>query len=128
MQKGFSWCISRSIPYPIMAAWSRIRYGTAPIAKVPELEHCLDALIEYSGIPAERVISAAEIAASNAALAPLYAVCKILDDQQIPHPKVDNGIVLLGSAEWIDFLARVLAVRHDLEQARRVYRSMTRRA
>ena len=59
------------IPYPIIAAWSRISYGTAPIAKVPELEHCLEALIKYSGIPAERVISAAEIAASNAALTPL---------------------------------------------------------
>ena len=108
-----------------MATWSRIRYGTVPIAKVPELEHCWDALIEYSAIPAEKVISAAEIAASNAALAPLYAACKVLDDQQIPRPEVDKGIVLSGSAEWIEFLARVLAVQHDLEDARRIYQHMT---
>lgn len=120
LASGIAWMVVYILP-----GWLSKLFSTRPMTGIPELEHCQQALIEYSGVPAERVISAAEIAASHAALVPLYAACKVLDGQQIPHPEVDKGIVLLGSAEWIDFLARVLAVRHDLEDARRVYRSMT---
>ena len=55
----------------------------------------------------------------------MEALCCVLDEQNIPHPDIDyDGLIIVDCAKWSVFLGKLWAVRHDLEQARRVYRSM----
>ena len=39
-----------------------------------------------------------------------------------PHPEIPKGLIFDNTGVWDDFLASLLAVQHDVEQARLVYR------
>ena len=91
---------------------------------LPELERCQQALVRYMGSPVGRPINEADIAATQELRPYVYALCEVLDAQEIPHPEVDAAIVFSGTAEWGEFLARLWAVRHDIDKARLVYQIM----
>lgn len=85
------------------------------------------ALVEY-----RRSLSGGDLdkhAAKQALLPHLYALCRALDEMNIPHPPIDEGLFLLDNqAEWGDFIARLWAVRRDISLARKVYGVASRTA
>lgn len=95
-----------------------------PMQGIPELERCHQALVKYMAIPAQRPISNDEIAGC----AELYPaeLCRILDEQDIPHPEIDYGITIVDTGVWARFLGDLRAVRHDIDQARRVHQGDSR--
>ena len=94
-----------------------------PIARVAELERCHQALVKYMAIPARRPIGEDEIAGSAELYPHLAELCRILDEQDIPHPEIDYGLTIVDTGPWAKFLGDLWAVRHDIEQARRVYQA-----
>ena len=105
----------------IMRWWRRRGWGTTPLKGVDELERCQQALIKYMEVPIHSPISEAEIAATGELLPHVHALIRVLDEQDVPHPKLDAGIVFTGTVVWRDFLAQLWAVRDDEEKARQVY-------
>ena len=53
----------------------------------------------------------------------MEALCRVLDEQNIPHPDIDHdGLIIIDYGKWSVCLGKLWAVRHDVEQARKVYR------
>jgi len=106
---------------PQLWKWYRCRALPIPITGQEELERCREALVEYMSIDEEKLGRAT--AAGSVKLYPYLAeACRVLDDQNIPHPTIDyTGVYLSGVKKWTVFLGDLWAVRHDLERARRVY-------
>lgn len=97
-----------------------------PIASIPELERCHQALVKYMAIPAQRPIGKDEIAGSAELYPYMAELCRILDEQRIPHPEIDYHLTIVDTGPWAKFLGDLWAVRHDIEQARRVYQAESR--
>lgn len=94
---------------------------TTPIQGIPELERCREALIEYMAIN-EKVIGSATVAGATKLYPYLADLCRILDEQEIPHPTLHyRGPAMLHTGIWSRFLGDLWAARHDIEKARRVY-------
>ena len=101
---------------------SSTRAGTNPMTGIPELERCREELAEYIiAATKQRMVDGEHMAASIRFLPHLLELCEILDSQEIPHPKVKLGLVVLNGGEWGRYFANLWAVRHDIERARRVY-------
>ena len=99
---------------------------TVPIARIGELERCHQALVKYMAIPAGRPIGEDEIAGSAELYPHLAELCRILDEQGIPHPEIDYDLTIVDTGPWAKFLGDLWAVRHDIELARRVYQADSR--
>ena len=62
------------------------------------------------------------LVAKQALLPHLHALCHELDETNIPHPPIKDSLFLLeNQKEWGDFIARLWAVRRDIDKARKVY-------
>ena len=110
-----------------LAGRLEIGSGNQPISGIPELERCREELAEYiRAATKNRMVDGEHMAASFRFLPHLLNLCEILDTQEIPHPKVELGIVVLNGDEWDRYLAKLWAVRHDIERARRVYQGDSR--
>ena len=96
--------------------------GTNPIQGFPELEACRAALTGYMALPATRMVGSAHIVGSAKLYPYLADLCRILDEQEIPHPEIDYHLTIVDTGKWARFLGDLWAARHDLERARRVYR------
>ncbi len=94
-----------------------------PMASNPELERCHQALVEDMAIPAQRPIGEDEIAGSAELYPYMAELCRILDEPCIPHPEIDYHLTIVDTGPWAKFLGDLWAVRHDIEQARRVYQA-----
>lgn len=92
-----------------------------PMAGIPELERCHQALVKYMAIPAQSPISKDEIAGSAELYPHMAELCRILDEQGIPRPDIDYHLTIVNTGPWAKFLGDLWAVRHDIEQARCVY-------
>ena len=88
---------------------------------IVELKRCHAELVKYMAKPNNYPISQQEIAATQAFLPHVVKLCRILDEQNIPHPPIPKGLTFTGTGEWGLFLAELMAVQHDIELARRVY-------
>ena len=87
-----------------------------------ELERCHAEFVKYiRNCSGEYPIGQQDIAATQAFLPHVVKLCRILDEQDIPHPPIPQGVTFTGTGEWGRFLANLMAVQHDIEQARRVY-------
>ena len=84
------------------------------------LERCHAAFLEYMKVPASSPISNEEIAATQAFLPHVHELCRLLDKQGIPHPDIPDGLIFDDTGKWGDFMARLLAVRGDIDEARTV--------
>ena len=112
----------------IIAMWlaSRILHAktnapnTVALGWHDELKRCHAAFLEYMKVPASSPISNEEIAATQAFLPHVHELCRLLDKQGIPHPVIPDGLVFDHTGKWGDFMARLLAVRGDLDEARKV--------
>ena len=90
-----------------------------------DLERCHEAFVKYIREPYEYPIGQQEIAATQAFLPHIVRLCHVLDEHNISHPPLDAGdLTFTGTGEWGDFMARLMAVRGDLEEARKVYPKM----
>ena len=99
-------------------------YGNQPISGISELERCREELVEYiRAATKNRMVDGEHIAASAKFLPHLLELCEILDAQEIPHPEVELGLVVLNGGEWGRFIAKLWAMRHDIVLARQVYQS-----
>ena len=110
-------------------AWrsARIHSATTPMCGSPELERCHQEFVTYVGTPFGCPIGHREIAATQAFLPHVKRLGQILDEQGIPHPPISTkGLTFDGTGEWGDFLASLMAIQHDVEQARRVYQGKSR--
>ena len=97
--------------------------ATTPMRGIPEMERCREELAEYIiAATKQRMVDGEHMAASIRFLPHLLELCEILDSQNIPHPKVKLGLVVLNGGEWGRYFANLWAVRHDIERARRVYK------
>ena len=97
------------------------RSATTPMKGIPELERCHGELVKYIAKPYDYPIGQQEIAATQEFLPHVVKLCRILDEQGIPHPPIPRGLTFTGTGEWGRFLADLMAVQHDIELARRVY-------
>ena len=95
--------------------------GTNPMRGIEELERCQQALVKYMAIPAQRMAGSAHNAGSAELYPYMVELCRILDDQGIPHPEIDYHLEIVDTGVWSRFLGDLWAVRHDIERARRVY-------
>ena len=102
---------------------SKTASETTLIRGIPELERCQQALVKYSAIPSERMVGSAHIAGSTELYPYMTDLCRVLDEQEIPHPEIDyDGLTIVDTGKWSRFLGELWAVRHDIERARRVYK------
>ena len=99
------------------------RPGKTPMRGIQELERCHQEFVKYVGTPYEYPIGHREIAATQAFLPYVKQLCRILDEQSIPHPSIPGGLTFTGTDEWGRFMAELWAVSHDIEAAQRVYPS-----
>ena len=99
--------------------------GVRPMRGIPELELCQQELVKYLNVPYKHPIGNREIAATQEFLPHLKALCHILDEQDIPHPPLPDPkeLTFTGTGKWGDFFSSLLAVRHDLEKARKVWQA-----
>lgn len=88
---------------------------------IVEIERCHQELVRYIESQPPDPISFEHVALSHEFLPHIERACQILDEQEIPHPEVNSGVVFDGTGKWGKFLARVLAVKHDVNKARLVY-------
>ena len=92
------------------------------IAGIPELERCHAAFVEYIASCSDHYpIGQQDLAATQKFLPHLHDLCRVLNEQGIACPAIRRGITFTGTGEWGEFLAKLWAARHDIEQARRVY-------
>ena len=92
-----------------------------------DLDRCHKKLVKYSREPYEYPVGHQEIAATQAFLPHIVRLCHVLDEHDISHPPLDTSdLTFTGTIEWGDFMARLMAVRGDLEEARKVYPKMLR--
>ena len=108
--------------YRYSPRWFRLFHGNQPMSGILELEKCQQELVEYLRVPSESPIGPSQIAATQAFRRHVKQLCQILDEQSIPHPPIPEGLIFDGWKVWGDFLSNLMAVRHDIEKARRVYR------
>ena len=95
---------------------------TTPIEGIPELERCHAALVEYIASCTDKYpIGQQDIAASQKFLPHVVRLYRLLDEQNISHPPIRRGVTFTGTGELGRFLAELMAVQHDIKQARRVY-------
>ncbi|MCY4471135.1 MAG: hypothetical protein OXC08_20660 [Thiotrichales bacterium] len=95
---------------------------TTPMQGIAELERCQQALVKYMAIPLERPVGRAEIAGSVELYPYMTDLCRVLNDQGIPHPEIDyRGLTIVDTGKWRRFLGDLWAVRHDLERAKCVH-------
>ena len=99
---------------------------TTPMAGIPELKHCQQALVKYMAIPSQPTLGSAHIAGSAELYPYMTDLCRVLDEQEIPHPEIDYYLEIVGTGIWSKFLGALWAVRHDIEQAKRVYQGDSR--
>ena len=97
---------------------------TAPVHGIAEIETCHQELVKYIRSQPPDPITFEHNALSHELLPHLEQVQQLLDEQDIPHPDIDMHIVFEGTGEWGTFLARLLAVKDDVEKARLVYGQM----
>ena len=100
---------------------------TVPVRGIAEIEQCHQELVKYIRSQLPDPIEFEHVALWKEFQPHIETVCHILDEQKIPHPEIDAGIILVGTGEWGTFLARLLAVKGDVEKARLVYGQMQRR-
>ena len=94
---------------------------TPAMRGIPELERCREALVEYMAID-EQVIGSATVAGTAKLYPYLTDLCRILDEQEIPHPEIEYTVLeIRNTGIWSRFLGDLWAERHDIERARRVY-------
>ena len=92
------------------------------------LERCHAAFLEYMKVPASRPISNEEIVATQAFLPHVHKLCRLLDEQGIPHLDIPDGLIFDNTGKWGVFMARLLAVRGDRDEARKVLAEMKEKA
>ena len=99
---------------------------TIPVRGITEIERCQQELVKYiRSQPPDPIGAGHEHVALWEEFKPhIVAACHILDEQAIPRPEIRESVVFEGTAEWGTFLARLLAVRNDVEKARLVHDSM----
>lgn len=102
-------------------AWDFRTPDSIPIQGIEELKRCQMALVKYMAIPRSSPIGSAEIAGSVELYPFMTDLCRILDEQAIPHPEIDYGIIIVDTKRWSKFVGDLWAVRHDIEKARRLY-------
>ena len=105
---------------------TKLASTTTPIEGVAELERCQKRLVIYLTVPVDSPVSQLQIAATQEFLPHVVRLCRILDEQGIPHPPIRRGLTFTGTGEWGRFLAELMAVQHDIERARRVYQGGSR--
>ena len=93
-------------------------HSTSTWAGVPELSECRDALVEYTSFERGPGVGFTEIGKAADLRGPLERARRILNDHDIPHPVVQEGLVIDNHLEWANFLAKVLAHSNDVERAR----------
>ncbi len=90
-----------------------------------DLNRCHQELVKYIREPYDYPIGQQEVAATHAFLPHIVRLCHVLDEHDISHPPLDtSGLTFTGTGKWGDFMARLMAVRGDLEEARKVYPKM----
>ena len=119
---SFVWWFYWYPPIWFRRCWPRLVHGSHSMSGIPELVRCQQALIKYMAIPRERPISSAEIAGSVELYPYMTDLCRILDEQGIPHPQIDYGLTIVDTRKWSKFLGDLWAVRHDTAKARCVHR------
>ena len=97
------------------------RRRVIPMTGHAEVEHCQQVLIKYLAIPSQRMLGSAHIAGSLELYPYMTELCRVLDDQGIPHPEIDYHLEIVDTGVWSRFLGDLWAVRHDIKRARRVY-------
>ena len=100
--------------------------ATTPMAGIAELDLCQKALVKYMAIPSQSIGESAQIAGSAELYPHMATLCGILDEQGIPHPEIDYYLTIGDTGPWAKFLGDLWAVRHDIEQAQRVYQGDSR--
>ena len=101
---------------------------TVPVRDIAEIERCQQELVKYIRSQPPDPITFEHNALSLELLPHVERACQILDEQDIPYPGIDMGIVFESTGKWGTFLARLLAVKHDVEKARLVYGQMQHQA
>ena len=102
---------------------SRHRAASSEWSGIDDLRKCQRALVEYQSVPAQRIDSAAEIAASAKLRPHLKRALRVLDQQDISYPDFDtNAMVINDTLKWSNFLSTLLACCDDLEGAREAAR------
>ena len=100
---------------------------STPIRGVAEIERCHRELVKYIRSQPPDPINFEHVALTQEFLPHIERACQILDEQNIPHPGIDADLVFDGMGEWGKFLARLLAVKHDVNKARLLHGEMQRR-
>lgn len=113
--KGVS--LSRSV---VDRAKVAVGLRSVPMRGQEELKRFHEAFVEYLQVPAGPVIGNMQVAASDKFRPHIEGLCRLLDEQGIPHPDIPDGIVFDDTHKWGIFLAKLLAFRDDLEKARPV--------
>jgi len=108
---------------PLPTQKSEAALPSTLIKGVPELERCREALVKYMGLPTGRLSDIPARIAGSAELYPYMTdLCRVLDEQKIPHPEIDwDATTIIATGKWSRFLGELWAVRHNIDAARRVY-------
>ena len=118
------WLAAFSFAIFLMLCWqefkSRREIKLGALKWHGELWAAQEALVEY-----QRALTGGEadrLPAKQALMPHLHALCRVLDDENIPHPPIEESLFLLDNqAEWGDFIARLWAVRRNIRLARKVF-------
>ena len=133
------WRFSTSEPTVTLTratVWTRIRNWTirrkrlraTPVRGIAEIERCHTELVKYIRSQPPDPIGFEHVALWGEFQPHIVNVCRILDEQKIPYPEIDPGIIFVGTGKWRTFLARLLAVKDDVGKARLVCGQMQRPA
>ena len=92
-----------------------------PMYGIAEIERCHAELVKHIDSQPPDPISFKHVALSHALLPHIETVHRILDKQRIPHPDIELNLIFEGVQEWGMFLARLMAAKDDVEEARLIY-------
>ena len=95
-----------------------------PVSGIAEIERCHQELVNYIRSQPPDPINFKHVALTQEFLPHIERARQILDEQNIAHPDIDADLVFNGMSEWGAFLARLLAVKHNVQKARLVYGQM----
>ena len=114
--------------------WTRIRnwkirrkrLRATPVRGIAEIERCHKELVKYIGSQPPGPIGFEHVALSHALLPHIETVRRTFDAQDIPCPAINMGLTFDNPAEWAEFLAKLLAAKDDVKDARLIYGKMSR--
>ena len=108
-----------------MASVGFTKVTAVPVEGIEDIERFQAELVKYLAAMPRGPLGTQDIALAQALLPFAEKARRVLDEQGIPHPQIDVGVMFEGPLNWGKFLARVLAVGDDVEKARKVYLQMT---